>query len=139
MARRKPLLRGWPSLTLKRCEAGGVLVAFLEEPLASCTRALQRAVCLRTSCSTSGLKRSYWWVETVAGSADDERGAGLVDEDGVDLVDDRVVVASLDLLVAAGGHAVVAEVVEAELAVRSIRDVALVLRAAHLRATGRAG
>ena len=65
-------------------------------------------------------------------SADDERGAGLVDEDGVDLVDDRVVVAALDLLVAAGRHAVVTEVVEAELAIGPIGDVALVLRAAHL-------
>ena len=59
---------------------------------------------------------------------DDERGAGLVDEDRVDLVDDAVVVAALDLFGPAHGH-VVAEVVEAELVVRAVGDVAGVLRA----------
>src|SRR5919198_814258 len=68
---------------------------------------------------------------------DDERGAGLVDEDVVDLVDDREVVggerlavlgvpaAVLDLLLQRRGH-VVAQVVEAELGVRAVRDVARV-------------
>ena len=53
---------------------------------------------------------------------DDERRAGLVDEDGVDLVDDGVDVASLDLVDQGGGH-VVAQVVEAELVVGAVRDV----------------
>ena len=57
---------------------------------------------------------------------DDERGAGFVDEDGVDLVDDGEVVAALDLLLLAGGHAIVAQVVEAELGVGAVGDVALV-------------
>jgi hypothetical protein len=69
------------------------------------------------------------------GSArDDERGPRLVDEDVVDLVDDREVVrgqdlavlgvapAVLDLLVQRRGH-VVAQVVEAELRVGPVRDV----------------
>ena len=34
----------------------------------------------------------------VGGAGDDERGAGFVDEDGVDFVDDAVVVAALDLI-----------------------------------------
>ena len=55
-------------------------------------------------------------------AADDERGAGLVDEDRVDLVDDRVVVAALHLVVERRRH-VVAEVVEAELVVRAVGDV----------------
>ena len=45
-------------------------------------------------------------------AADDQRGAGLVDEDRVDLVHDAVVVAPLDLLGPGHGH-VVAQVVEA--------------------------
>ena len=35
----------------------------------------------------------------------------------------RVMVAALDLLLARGGHPVVAEIIEAELAVRSVSDV----------------
>src|SRR5699024_6431403 len=63
----------------------------------------------------------------VGGSTrDDQGGAGLVDQDRVDLVDDRVVVAPLDLVLLAGGH-VVAQVVEAELVVGSVGDVAAVL------------
>ena len=58
---------------------------------------------------------------------DDERGAGLVHEDRVDLVDDRVRVAALHLVGQRHRH-VVAEVVEAELVVRAVGDVAGVLR-----------
>ncbi len=60
---------------------------------------------------------------------DDERGARLVDEDRVDLVDDREVVAALHELLGAPRH-VVAQVVEAELVVRAVRDVGGVLLAA---------
>ena len=55
--------------------------------------------------------------------ADDQRGAGLVDEDRVDLVDDRVGVAPLHLPLTGHGH-VVAQVVEAELVVGAVGDVA---------------
>ncbi len=55
-------------------------------------------------------------------TGDDQRRPGLVDEDRVDLVDDREVVAALDALVEAVGH-VVAQVVEAELVVRAVGDV----------------
>ena len=58
-------------------------------------------------------------------AGDDERRPRLVDEDRVDLVDDRVDVAALDARVERDGH-VVAEVVEAELRVRPVRDVRLV-------------
>src|SRR4051794_36587485 len=67
---------------------------------------------------------------------DDERRAGLVDEDVVDLVDDPERVAALDLLLDRRRH-VVAQVVEAELRVRPVRDVGgvgdvLVLVALHV-------
>ena len=63
--------------------------------------------------------------------ADDEGGAGLIDEDRVGLVDDRVVQAApLHLVVQVHGH-VVAEVVEAEFAVLPVRDVGLVRLAAR--------
>ena len=61
-------------------------------------------------------------------AGDDQRRAGLVDEDRVDLVDDGVVVAALGLVDEPAGH-VVAEVVEAELVVRAVGDVAGVLLA----------
>jgi hypothetical protein len=55
-------------------------------------------------------------------AGDDQRGPGLVDQDRVDLVHDRERVPALDQLVGAERH-VVAQVVEAELVVRAVRDV----------------
>ena len=65
----------------------------------------------------------------VGRAADDQRRARLVDEDRVDLVHDGVVVAALDEVVLAPRH-VVAQVVEAELVVGAVGDVAGVLLAA---------
>ena len=62
----------------------------------------------------------------------DERRPRLVDEDRVHLVDDREVVPVLHHVLGTLRHAVVAQVVEAELAVRAVGDVARVLRAALL-------
>ena len=59
---------------------------------------------------------------------DDQRRPRLVDQDRVDLVDDRVGVAALDALVDVVRE-VVAQVVEAELRVGAVGDVALVLGA----------
>ena len=67
----------------------------------------------------------------VGGAGDDERGAGFVDEDGVDFVDDAVVVSALDLSLMLELH-VVAEVVEAELVVGAVGDVGAVGLAALL-------
>jgi len=58
----------------------------------------------------------------IGGAGDDERGAGFVDEDGIDFVDDAVEVAALDLVGDFELH-VVAEVVEAELVVGAVGDV----------------
>ena len=62
---------------------------------------------------------------------DDQRRTRLVDQDRVHLVDDRVVVAALDHLVALVLH-VVAQIVEAELVVGRVGDVAGVGGAALL-------
>ena len=66
-----------------------------------------------------------------AGARDDQRGPGLVDQDGVDLVDDSVAVAALDALLGAGDH-VVAQVVKAKLGVGAVGDIGLVGRALKL-------
>ena len=66
------------------------------------------------------------------GARDDKRRTRLVDEDRVDLVDDGVVVAALHELVLLPCH-VVAQVVEAELVVRAVCDVRVVLLAALRR------
>ena len=58
-------------------------------------------------------------------AGDDQRRPRLVDQDRVDLVHDRVRVPPLDDAVERDGH-VVAQVVEAELGVRAIRDVGVV-------------
>ncbi|CAM3719812.1 NAD-specific glutamate dehydrogenase [Tsukamurella strandjordii] len=68
----------------------------------------------------------------VRGARDDQRGAGLVDEDRVDLVDDGVVVAALHQFLDAVRH-VVAQVVEAELVVGAVGDVGGVGLAAAVR------
>ena len=66
-------------------------------------------------------------------SADDERRARFVDQDGIDFIDNRVIVAALDLLLARRGHAVVAQIIETELAVRPVSDVHRVLFATLVR------
>ena len=60
---------------------------------------------------------------TLAG--DDERGTGLIDEDGVHLVDDGEGMAALDHVAFIQGH-VVAQVVKAHLVVGAVSDVAVV-------------
>ena len=66
-----------------------------------------------------------------AGARDDERRSGLIDQDGVDLVDDGVVVAALNALLGTGDH-VVAQVVEAELGVGAVGDIGLIGRTLEL-------
>ena len=66
-------------------------------------------------------------------AADDERRARFVDQDRIDFVDDGEMITALDLLLARRGHAVVAQIIETELAVRAVGDVAGVLLAADVR------
>src|SRR5207249_6256239 len=65
-------------------------------------------------------------------AADNERRARLINQDGIDLVDNCEVVTTLDLLLARRGHAVVAQIIETELAVRAVRDVLRVLLATRI-------
>ncbi len=65
-------------------------------------------------------------------AADDQRRARFVDEDRVHFVNDGEIVAALDLLFFARGHAVVAEIIEAELGVGPVSDVAIVLLASNI-------
>uniref|UniRef100_A0A6J7PAF4 Unannotated protein n=1 Tax=freshwater metagenome TaxID=449393 RepID=A0A6J7PAF4_9ZZZZ len=58
---------------------------------------------------------------------DDQRRSRFIDEDGVHLVDDGIVVAPLGLVLQPDRH-VVAEVVEPELVIGAVRDVASVCR-----------
>ena len=60
------------------------------------------------------------------GSGNDQRCAGLIDEDRVDFIDDAEPVITLHLVFLARRHAVVAEVVEAELARGAVSNVAAV-------------
>ena len=60
-----------------------------------------------------------------AGAGDDQRRAGFVDQDGIDFVDDGEVVLALHAVLEAELH-VVAQVVEAELVVGAVGDVAVV-------------
>ena len=61
----------------------------------------------------------------LAGAGDDERGARFVDQDGIDFVDDGVVVPALHAILDAELH-VVAQIIEAELVVGAVGDVARV-------------
>jgi hypothetical protein len=61
----------------------------------------------------------------LGGPRDDQRGARLVDEDGVHLVDDGEVELALHAFLGLAGH-VVAQVVEAELVVGAVGDVGVV-------------
>jgi len=69
-------------------------------------------------------------------AADDERRARLVDQDRIHLVDDRIVELALHAILGLVDH-VVAQVVEAELVVRTVGDVGLIggllVLARHLR------
>ncbi len=72
----------------------------------------------------------------LARARDDQRRARLVDQDAVDLVDDRVVEAALDHHLGRELH-VVAQIVEAELVVRPVGDIGAVgLLARHFVQAG---
>ena len=66
-------------------------------------------------------------------AADDERSARFVDQDGIDFIDNGIIVTALDLLFAGRRHPVVAQIIETEFRVRAVSDVARVLFAAHAR------
>ncbi len=65
--------------------------------------------------------------------ADDERRARFINQDRIHFVNDGVIMAALDLVLFALGHAVVAEIIEPELGIGAVGDVAVVLLTADLR------
>ena len=67
------------------------------------------------------------------GAADNERRARLINQDRIHFVHNGKEMAALDLRFGAGCHAVVAEIIKAELGVRPIGDIAHVLLAAQRR------
>ena len=68
----------------------------------------------------------------VALSGNNQRGARLIDQDGVHLVDNRKCMSALYLILLIDRH-VVAQIVKAELIVRTVGDIRLVHRLAILR------
>jgi hypothetical protein len=53
---------------------------------------------------------------------DDQRRAGFIDQDIVDLIDNGVIMAALDAVRQAHGH-VIAQIIEAKLAVGTVSDI----------------
>ena len=92
--------------------------------------------CLKCSASSCGMIASIELVEVAAvfgRAGDDQRRARFIDQDRVDFVDDGEAVAALDHVAQRVLH-VVAQIVEAELVVRAVGDVAGVgLRGARCR------
>ena len=70
-----------------------------------------------------------------SGAGNDQRGTRLINQNGVDLIDNGEVVATLNLFLHGPGH-VVTQVVEAELVVRTIGDVRGVLLTTLVRLHG---
>ena len=65
-------------------------------------------------------------------ATDDERRPRFVDENRIDFIDNGIAIAALHLLLACGGHAVVAQIIETELTVRPVGNVHRVLLAADI-------
>ncbi len=91
-ARRRPLLRGWPSFTFTMVlpnssglARGPSFLGLGDEPIA------KHASACCTSCSTSGLKRVELVRRNRGRAGDDQRRARFVDQDRVHFVDDREV------------------------------------------------
>ena len=107
------------------------LVVFLVDPVvATLLDAVARVRFVAGLEARDDLVRDAVEPRVVLGRAgDDQRGPRLVDQDRVDLVDDREVQLALDEVLDPRLH-VVAQVVEAELVVRPVGDVRLVGRLA---------
>ena len=65
-------------------------------------------------------------------TTDNQRSTGIVDQNGVNLVDDGIVMLALNELIRVAGH-IVAQVVETEFVVGTVSDVGVVSRATFRR------
>jgi hypothetical protein len=132
----QPLVLGHPALGLEQPDTGlviAVLVAVLPEELLGFGHELIDDARLLAN---EPLHQRLELAElaggvVLSGARDDERGSRLVDQHRVDLVHDRVMMTALDTVLGKHGH-VVAEIIEAELVVRPVGDVAGVGLAALL-------
>jgi len=126
------LVAGLAELDLEEGHACGILLPFFQQFSGFDDEPVNQGGLLPDKLLDERLEAVELMRGNRRGAADDERGAGFVDQDGIDFIDDGEVMAALHLLLAAGRHAVVAEVVEAKLAVGAVGDVGLILGAAHL-------
>jgi hypothetical protein len=106
---------------------------FFEDGFGLGDEAVAQARLLLHEASDLGLEASVGLLALDGrGAGNDERRAGLVHEDGVNLIHNTEPVIALHLVVLAGGHAVVAQVVETELGGGAVGDVAAIHLAAQI-------
>ena len=130
--RRSCLLRGWPSFTLNMRRPPSSASPLVESFLRFAGEPVAEHVLLFHELIDQRLEPVVLMGRNRRRPADDERRARFVDQDGIDFVDDGEVITALHLLLARRGHAVVAQVIETELRVRAVGDVAGVLLAAQI-------
>src|SRR6185437_1118906 len=122
----QPLVLRVPELRLVEAESAGRVVTLLEVALGLADELVRQLRLPADETGHGGVVLEVHPVVLVAyRPRDDERSPRLVDQHGVHLVDDRVLVRALDPLVERDDH-VVAQIVEAELVVRAVRDVGVV-------------
>ena len=126
------LLRGWPSFTLNMSRPPSSTSSLLECFLRFAGEPVAEHVLLAHELIDQRFPFVVLMRRNRGRAADDERRARFVDQDGIDFVDDGVMITALDLLLARRGHAVVAQIIEAELGVRAVGDVHRVLLAAQI-------
>ena len=100
--------------------SGNSFLGFVKHLVHKCSLALVKSLDIGTELHELGIV-----LRLGDGSGDDERGPGIVNEDGVYLVDDGIMVLPLDKVVHIHGH-VVAEIVETELVVGAEGYVAVI-------------
>ena len=122
----KALVLGRPALDREKALGGRPLILLVERPLGVGDEPRSGLQLLAVELVD---KRAVLLVARLCIATDrpgdDEGGAGLIDEDRIDLVDDRKVVPPLDAPIEGVDH-VVAQVVETELVVRPVGDVGTV-------------
>ena len=131
--RNSGLLRGWPSFTLNMRRPPCSTSPFSKVSFASLAIRFHQHGLFAHQLLDQRLPFVVLVRRDRRRPADDKRRARFVDQDGIDFIDDRIVISALHLLLARRGHAVVAQVIETEFAVRSVGNVAGVLLAPNVR------
>ena len=126
-------MRGWPSFTLKRSLPASSALALFQQLLGLRNQSIAEHRLFAHQLFDQRLKFVVLVGGDCRGPANDERRPRFVDQDGIDFIDDGIIVTALDLLFLGGRHAVVTQIIEPELAVGSVRDIAIVLLLAERR------